>query len=284
MNIKVKIPATPEQEDDLKRWLASIHANEINLDTKLLLKYDYFYANGWMNEEQFIKNHSGIRLRQWPEAKYLLRDNRICDLILRKLGVGGRRNLLAALQGFTTDVEISRLLGFKSSSQVAALLDPENQPNSFPGTITLLAKLLDITDEHITFEKILHVDNHYNNYHQNSSSIKLSNFYSHVGRSDREWFWIVNDLPYLKAKNLYARINTNEEYQSIEVYNLNENSVEVHDFRSCLDRSFSEIVITSAVLRNVKKVIYFRALTKNSVSLKQHLHELSLRKYTKFVP
>lgn len=282
MNIKVRMPATPEQEHSFQMWLTSIQANEIEEDIKMLLKYGYFFAKGWLSEKQFVKEHGGIRLRQWPEANYILRDNVICDLILRRLGIGGRRNLLAALLGFSTDIEIARVLGLKSSSQVAVLHDLEGQPKSFPETITLLAKLYDVTDEHISIQKTTHLTNHYNNYHQMSSSILLSNCYS-LGQSDQNYFWIQNDSPFIKAKNLYARIKTYDEYQAIEVYNLDENSVEVHDFRSYLDLSFSKIVITPALLRNVKKVIYFRSLSNNNEALKRHFLELSLRKYTKIV-
>ncbi|MGQ7890655.1 hypothetical protein [Paenibacillus sp. WC2504] len=282
-NKNIKEKEDIDRQQDFQNWLKNIQANRIDASTRIFLKADYYFANNWITYDAFVKTHNGLRINKWSEVSYLLRDSRICDLILKKLHVGPRRNILAALNGYTTDIEIARQLELKSSSQIGALLGLKKQPESFPLTITLLARLFDVTDEHIKNDVINHCNNHFNNYAPDSAAIPLSIFHSRIDESRLQYYCLRNDLPYFKSNLLYARIRTYDEFQSIEVYNLNENSNEIYDFRSCLDPFFSVIVITPALLRNVKKVIYYRALSKSRDTLEKHLHELSLRKYTRVI-
>lgn len=270
-------------ENDIQKataWITDLNIPDLGEDQLFRLKNDYFFAKQIITRETFINEHGGVSIEDWKEAEYLLRDIEVANAVLTGLNYSQRRNALAALNGIDRKKVLAIYLN-KSESHIGDFLNLHRKTNSFSESISEFALLFDVMDEQIINDNIHRVSNHFNNYVFKSKVVKVSEFAERVHKKrDRETFVIINDSPVFSASELYGRVKRGNDYISVEIYNLNENSLEINDFSYYLGFKPTAIVITPALLRGCKKVIYYQKLKEKAPDLEKNLNGMSFRRLT----
>jgi transcriptional regulator with XRE-family HTH domain len=271
---------SPKQELILENWLKQIFAWEADSLNIMNLRYDFAFSKGWINIEEYRKNKT-LHLEKWTESNILLRDIDVTENLLEKLEIIERINALAALYGYRTRKKIASEASL-TESHIGKLLDIDGKPNPYPDTLIKLSLVLDVTEDHINGTNVHLVSNNFNNYIHDAEQIVLETFYSSIiVREKIQIFLIKCKSNFFHHELLFARVQYEIDFQTITVYNLNENTLEITDFLTWLGPEIKAYVITPAVLRKQKKVIYYKILNeKGIIAIQEQLLEMKKRKYT----
>jgi hypothetical protein len=273
---------------EVNLWLESLKLPEdIGESLRILLRHDYYFAKHLSSIEDLEYQHGGLSIEKWKEAEYLLRDIEVAESLLLRLDPVQRRNPLAAMQGYHAKSELARALG-KSESHTGNLLNPNSKANPSRESISELAYLFDVMDENI-IEDDHEFDHHFNNYLSRSKKIQLSAL-SEILNSKEDFPSLIihNDLSKkghrgamnFLANRFYGRVRKWTDFDTIEIYNLDENSLEVDNFASLMGFTPWAIVIRPAILRGSNRVIYYRKTKEQAPSLLIHLTEMVNHRHT----
>jgi transcriptional regulator with XRE-family HTH domain len=283
MNTKRRInELTTEQKDQFNTWMQQIQATNLDDLMKSSLRLDYGLANDWISLNEYRKDKGTLKLENWKEATYLLRDSFLTEQLLVRIDAVERRNALTMLNGYKTRYEISMDINV-TETHIGKLLKVGSKSMPFPDTLTKLAVGLDVAEEYLIYDQIRHLSNSFNNFTTVAEIITLQTLFSKINEANKLKLLIVKvDTYCFQRTTLYVRIRNENGYQAITVYGLNENSLEVFDFLSWLGTNVLALAITPALFRKQKKVVYYRKLN-NEVSddLQALIEDMRKRKYTR---
>ncbi|WP_261304004.1 hypothetical protein [Paenibacillus andongensis] len=283
MTKKDKSPEEVRREQSFQTWLKSIQFTKAGQGyIEKNLKAVYFFVQDWLSYDGFIDAHAGLQMRKWPEAKILLRDIQVCDLLLKKLNSHDRIHALAALNGFKSAKEIAELLD-KPVTTINSLFQKNSKPKrtgSAPGLISSLAKLLDVPDEFLLYDDISYYRNNFNNLLRVENTINSNEVLTIFNSNKKEidYYKVEIDFPLSLSTSFVAKLRSWRQYRTIELYSVYE--IPLTHYLNTKDLQIDAIVYTSALLRGTSKVILYRNFSSRNDQLIEALKEMRLRKYT----
>jgi hypothetical protein len=202
-----------------------------------------------------MRNH-GWRIEDWKEVDFLVQDIELTDKVLLRLAIKIRRNLLAAIQHYQRD-DLAEYLNCANSS-VTNILDYTVKKDVKELYLLPLARFLDAPYWCIRLNS--YEDQEIYGDYFDVKSISMKEFVSEINdEPDTIRFLKIHTSQeyFIKENYLYVKVLPFSNFKVVEVMGLNYDKDEIHDFiKYCIRDHVGCIIVTPAILRKTKKVIY----------------------------
>ncbi|MDQ0917547.1 hypothetical protein [Paenibacillus sp. V4I5] len=253
-----------------------------NLYEKLF--YDFKLINNYIELDKFINTH-GWKIEDWEEAAYLIRDIEFLDALLLILPFKVRRSLLAAIHHYSKK-ELAKLMGC-AESLMTIIFDYQKINDSKEDKLLQLAKLLDVPYWQLKLDYSSEITDNFVEFYD-VKSITLTEFKKQVKfvPETRKYLKVnVDQKYYIKNKFIYTQVIHYKDFSIIETMRLQYETDEIYDFSNyCFSANVRYIIVTPAILRRDKKVIYLLIHTNaESKEVITYISKMKKRKFTKII-
>jgi transcriptional regulator with XRE-family HTH domain len=261
---------------------------EKNLDIYFKLFNVYKFVNYYIKFEYFLDKH-GWKIDAWKEVDILVRDVELTDKLLLRLPAKIRINLLAAIQNYTQK-ELARYVHC-SSGQMSNIFNFEKKSEEAEYFLLPLARFLDAPYWSIQLDTY-DVDPQTRTYdeYNHVKTISLLEMISEINiEPDSIKFLRIKKSQeyFIRGRFIYVKVIAFSKFKVIEAMELNYETDEIFDFINYGIRDQVRcIIVTPALLRRTKKVIYVLKSLNEKDSEKEmnsYISKMKKRKFTRII-